>query len=128
MFGWFRDTPYGIAHDHPVEIQEAIPPGKECEFTIHEAKGLFHMTMHRWRSALDMKEQMPWQHYQKSFYEKFNWAPTLERLRVLDLMMQIDLVYYFQFMGTPLHPWTKYVQNIDPTFNNIGPVPMTGGL
>ncbi|KAE9370257.1 hypothetical protein N431DRAFT_559470 [Stipitochalara longipes BDJ] len=127
MMAWFGDTPYGIAHDHPLEIQMAIRPGRECEFSYAEADMLLHITMHRFRAGLDCKPQLTWKNYQMSFHNQFKWAPTLERMRVLDLMMQIDLVYWAQTLGSPLHPWSRYVQNKMRANNKLPPFPLTGG-
>jgi hypothetical protein len=109
---WFGDTPYGIAIDCPSEVQVATLPGRECEFTKDEAVTLMNSTMDRYRMGLDKKPQRTWELYRRIFFAKHKWVPTEERMQVLDLMFQIDLVYWMQGMAPQaLHPWSKYKRN-----------------
>jgi hypothetical protein len=108
----FIDTPYGLANAYPLEVQKSTLPGRSCEFTEAEADTLMCYTMERYRFGLDKRQQHKWELYQTLFNFKYKWAPTLQRMRVLDLMLQIDFIYFLQGMvGPPLHPWTKYYRN-----------------
>jgi hypothetical protein len=103
-------------------------PSQQPEFTLDEANALMNITMHRFREGLDGKIEKPaWIRYQTGFNNKFGWAPSLERMMVLDLMFQIDLVYWFQMGGDALHPWTKYKRNVLCAQNGIPPHSLAEG-
>jgi hypothetical protein len=112
MLGWYRDTPYGLENAYPLHVQKSIIPAKEVEFDEHEARALMNISMARWRTALDRKPQKEWGPYMDWFKQVYGWSPNVYRMRVLDLMWQIDLVYYWNGVGTPLHPYTKRWRNL----------------
>jgi hypothetical protein len=111
LMSYFYDTPYCIANLKGPEVQMATLPGRPCELTEPEATSLMTFTMERYRAGIDNELVRDWKLYRAVFQVKYKWAPTLERMQVLDLMLQIDFVYFLQGLGKPLHPWTKYYQN-----------------
>jgi len=130
MFAWFQDTPYGIAHKVKdlALIQPVMQEGTEYEFTQHEAQSLAHITMTRFRAGLDSKPISSLTLNQIVFKHMHGWAPTLARMQVLDLMYQIDLVYWYQGL-TPraLHPFTKYHRNAKMITEKLPELPMNDG-
>ena len=109
--GIVNDTPWGIAKSWSLEIQKSIIPPRETEFTDNESNALMLISMHRFRAGIEKKHQAPWKVYMDKFKAKWGWTPNIHRMRVLDLMFQIDLVYYFNGVAEPLHPFSKFWAN-----------------
>lgn len=110
LFQQFGDTPYGIELEFPDSMTVTLRRHRNVEFDNEEAKTLMEISMDRLRTALvDRGVPNSWEVYRSKFHKRYNWAPTVGRMRVLDLMFQIDLVHYFQGVGGwVLHPFSMY--------------------
>jgi hypothetical protein len=111
LFNKFDDTPYGIAIEYPESVNVVIRPNRHAEFTESEAATLMEISMERLRTSFLEQPQKLWNVYTAQFMGAHGWTPAVERMRVLDLMFQVDLIYYWQACGAPMHPFSMYNQN-----------------
>jgi hypothetical protein len=116
------DTPYGIALKSPDSVSTIIRPNRHAEFTESEANTLMEISMERLRAGFLKQPQKPWDVQTARFMGAHGWTPTIERMRVLDLMFHVDLIYYWQGVGMPLHLFSIYNQNEQRKLAGLSPV------